>query len=171
MFSTQLFSNDCCMHVAQWHNAPLREAGIRHPSPAIRRRVFGTVCGLDQHVEACEQPSRLTACVIDQRVIDNECPARRQRLIGLLHQGDSAGDTPVVKNPPHDEDIGCGSGSVKKSPEYNVRRSDNCWDATYLVNAGPISGRSKPPPRKCGWARAISTGTQPCAVPMSMKVR
>ena len=47
-----LFSNDCCMHVAQWHNAPLREAGIRHPSPAIRRRVFGTVCGLDQHVEA-----------------------------------------------------------------------------------------------------------------------
>jgi hypothetical protein len=79
--------NDHRVRPDQVLDVGLSEPDIRHPTPAVGARVVKAARGLDQHVEAHQKPEGVLApLVVDDRLIDDQRAAVRERSVGLLEQ-------------------------------------------------------------------------------------
>lgn len=106
-------------------HAHVTETRFAHPADAIRSREVEPAGRHHQHVQAREQASGICApLVVDQPFVDDERAARGKRLIGLREQHFLGRKIPIVKHPAHDQHIGVGNGSRKKSPGWKLSRSD-----------------------------------------------
>lgn len=83
-----------------------RETGFGHPAHAVCGCVVKAALGLDQHVQAHQQSKRvLRAIVVDDRLIDDQCAAGRQRLVRLADKHPLFVQAPVVQDVPQDDHI------------------------------------------------------------------
>ena len=105
------------------------------------------------------------------RVVDDERAARGQRGVRLARSTSFCVEAPVVEDVAHHEHVGRGQrvgeevAGVEAQPVGEPERRD------VVLEERADGGRSKPPPVRCGWASASSTGSPPSAPPTSTKVR
>src|ERR1044072_2360344 len=80
-------------------DARLAEARLAHPALAVGAGVVEAARRLDEHVEAHQKPGRVLAPVIvNQRLVDDERAARRERVVSLLQQLALLLQVPVVED-------------------------------------------------------------------------
>ena len=85
----------------------LGEAGLGHPSHAVRGGVVEAAVRLDQHVEAHQEPEGVPgSVVVDDRLVDDQRAARRKRLVGLRDERPLLVQVPVVEHVAHRDHVG-----------------------------------------------------------------
>ena len=134
-------------------HAGRRKAGLAHPCLTIGARIFEAALSFDQHVQAGQKAEGILAAVIvKNRIVGDDRAAFRKRLKRLAEQRFLLAQIPIMQKWPITITSVFGNASAKKSPPLNTTLSERLWPATKSSNTGRTRGRSKPMPRRCGWA-------------------
>lgn len=103
------YTDDHRLGAGQVLRPGLPEPGLPHPSHAIGSGVVEATPGLDQHVQAHQQPkSVFPACVINDRLVDHQRTALGQCVIGLSDQQPLSLQVPVMQDMPHHQYVSPG---------------------------------------------------------------
>src|SRR6201996_6398149 len=106
-------------------DASVAETGFVHPADAICAGVVESSGCFDEHVEAHEKAEGvLRAVVVDDALVDENCTACRDRVVGFAQKHLFGVEIPVVKDVAHHHDIGLRDRCVEEAAglEVNARR-------------------------------------------------